>query len=120
MSTDGKLQIIHFDPHHFAGLLGEVEGIWEDVDVGRPLQLVPAVGGDVELDVISLQQCHFGLGVLLPEWKLLVGETNAGTDPAWQRVVLWQQESDFRRLANIYLVTLHYEPLQRKLLQVQL
>lgn len=102
MSTDGKIQIIHFDPHHFSGLLGEVEGIWENVDVGRPLQLVSAVGGDVELDVISLQQGHFGLGVLLPEWKLLVGETNTGTDSAWQRVVLWQQESQISDSWPIY------------------
>lgn len=69
--------------HHFAGLLGEVEGVWEDVDVGSPLQLVSAVGGNVELYVISLQQGHLGLCVLLAKWQLLVSEANAGTDTAW-------------------------------------
>lgn len=81
-----------FGPHHFPGLLGEVEGVGQDVDVGGPLQLVPAVGGDVELDVIPLQQGHLGLGVLLPKRKLLVGEANAGADPAGQRVVLRHEE----------------------------
>lgn len=52
--------------------------------------------------MISLQQGHFGLGVLLSEWKLLVGETNAGTDPARQRVVLWQQESQISDSWPIY------------------
>lgn len=45
-------------PHHFTGLLREGEGVWEDVYVRGSLQLVSAVRGDVELDVISLQQCH--------------------------------------------------------------
>lgn len=74
--------------HHFTGLLGEVEGVGEDVDVGGPLQLVPAVGGDVELNVVALQKGHFGLCVLLAERQLLVVETDAGTDPAWKGVVL--------------------------------
>lgn len=70
-------------PHHLSGLLGEAEGVREDVDVGGPLQLVSAVGGDVELHVVSLQQGHFGLGVLLTEQQLLVGKADPGTDAAW-------------------------------------
>lgn len=47
--------------YHFTGLLGEVEGVWENVNVGSPLKLVSAVGGDVELYVVSLQKGHLGL-----------------------------------------------------------
>lgn len=87
--------------HHFPGLLGEVEGVGQDVDVGRPLQLVPAVGGDVELDVVALQQGHLGLGVLLPKWKLLVVEADPGGDSSRQRVVLRREKhQDVRRLAG--------------------
>lgn len=43
-----------YNSHHFTGLLGEAEGVWEDVDVGGSLQLISTVGGDVELYVISL------------------------------------------------------------------
>lgn len=87
-----SLKKLFLGSHHFPGLLGEVEGVWQDVDVGRPLQLIPAVGGDVELDVIALQQGHLGLGVLLPKRKLLVGKTDPGSDAARQRVVLWHRE----------------------------
>lgn len=74
--------------HHFTGLLSEAEGIGLDVDVGSPLQLISTVRGDVELNVVSLQKRHLGLCVLLTERQFLVGETNAGTDAARQRVIL--------------------------------
>lgn len=70
-------------PHHFTGLLGEVEGVWEDVNVGSPLQLVSAVSGDVELYVVSLQKSHLGLCVLLAKRQFLISETNPGTDTTW-------------------------------------
>lgn len=44
-----------------------MEGVREDVDICRSLQFVPTVGGYIELDMVTLQQRHFGLGVLLPE-----------------------------------------------------
>lgn len=88
---EAQLQLAYFGTHHFPGLLGEVEGVGQDVDVGRPLQLVPAVGGDVELDVIALQQGHLGLGVFLPKRKLLVVEADPGGDSSRQRVVLQRQ-----------------------------
>ena len=69
--------------HHLTGLLGEVEGVVQDVDVGGPLQLVTTVGGDVELHVVSLQQGHLRLGVLLPKQKLFVLKTDPGRYAAW-------------------------------------
>lgn len=95
-----KTPVDFIGPHHFPGLLGEVEGVGQDVDVGGPLQFVSAVGGDVELDVIPLQQGHLGLGVLLPKRKLFVGEANAGGDSAGQRVVLRHQKQDIRQLPS--------------------
>lgn len=77
--------------NHFTSLLSEVEGVWENFDVGGPLQFVSAIGGDVELDVVSLQQRHFRLGVLLSERQFLICETNPCTDPTGQRVVLQKQ-----------------------------
>lgn len=79
-------------PHHFTCLLGEVEGVWKDVYVGRPLQLVSTVGGDVELYVVPFQKGHLGFGVLFPKWQFLVTETDPGTDATWKRVILWVQK----------------------------
>lgn len=93
--------------YHFTGLLGEVEGVWEDVDVSCSLQLVSAVGGDVELYVISLQQSHLGLCVLLAKWQLLVVKTNPGTDATWQRVVLWEQVSETYGRSSAYCILVH-------------
>lgn len=53
--------------YHFTGLLGEMEGVREDVDICCSLQFVPTVSGYIELDMVALQQGHFGLGVLLPK-----------------------------------------------------
>lgn len=74
--------------HHFASLLGEIEGVREDINVCGPFKLIPAVGGDVELDVISLQQRHLGLGVLLTKWEFFLGETNPSSDATRKRVIL--------------------------------
>lgn len=79
--------------HHFASLLGEIEGVREDINVCGPFKLIPAVGGDVELDVISLQQRHLGLGVLLTKWEFFLGETNPSSDTTRKRVILLGQEN---------------------------
>lgn len=60
-----------------------MEGIGQDVDVGGPLQLVPSVRGNVELHMVTFQQGHLGLGVLLTKQELLVRVTDPGTDAAW-------------------------------------
>lgn len=74
--------------HHFTSLLGEVEGVWEDVDVRGPFQLISAVGGDVELYVIALQQRHLGLCVFLAKWEFLLSEPNPSSDTTRKRVIL--------------------------------
>lgn len=74
--------------NHFTGLLGEVEGVREDLDVGGPLQFISAISGDVEVDVVSLQQRHFRLCVLLSKRQFLICETNPSADPTRQRVIL--------------------------------
>lgn len=51
--------------HHFAGLLCEMEGVREDINICRSLQFVATVSGYIELDMVALKQRHFGLGVLL-------------------------------------------------------
>ena len=60
--------------------------------IGGSLQLVSAVGGDVELYVVPLQKGHLGLCVLFPKWQFLVTETDPGTDTTWKRVILWGQK----------------------------
>lgn len=81
--------------HHFTGLLGEAKGVWEDVDVRGPFKLISAVGGDVELYVISLQQRHLGLCVLLTKWEFFLGEPNPSSDATRERVVLLRQENKY-------------------------
>lgn len=74
--------------NHFTGLLGEVEGIWEDFNVGGPLKFISAVGGYVELNVVALQKCHLRLCVLFSKRQFLICETNPCTDSTRQRVIL--------------------------------
>lgn len=77
--------------YHFTILLGELESVWQDFDVGSPLKLVSAISRDVELYVVSFQKSHLGLCVLLAKWQFLVIETHPYTDTTRQRVILWKQ-----------------------------
>lgn len=98
MKRTTYLDSFHWIFHHFTSLLGEVEGVWEDVDVGGPFKLISAVGGDVELYVISFQQRHLGLCVLLTKWEFLLSETNPSSDATRKRVILLGQEN--KRISN--------------------
>lgn len=74
--------------NHFTGLLGEVEGVWEDINVGGPLKFISAIGGDVELNVVSLQKRHLRLCVLFSKRQFLICETNPCTDSTRQSIIL--------------------------------
>lgn len=57
-----------------------MEGVRQYVNVRSSFKLVAAVRGNVELDMVSFQKRHFGLGVFFPKQKLLLSEVNPCTN----------------------------------------
>lgn len=58
------------DTCHFSGFISKLESVGENLDVGGAFQLVAPVRGNVEPNVVALQQGHLGFGVLVSKRKL--------------------------------------------------